>query len=260
MKFKNPPINELVIGVYFNTPLLNLRVEHIGLFWHAVRDTFPKVSQTTPIVGQAPQAAFELAPGEVYPLPRFWLTSADDTMLVQLQRNAFLLNWRKRDQVYPHYETVKTEFDRAYGVFAEFVRETVRQEFAIEATELTYINLMSADEHWSGVKEVATVIPSFRPVEVGVDGATIVDVAQTTAWSVGNDISLTAKVQTGTITADKRAVLVFELSAKGRLGAASKVEADAWFGRAHEVTGKAFRGLTSPDIQKRVWQPEPGAT
>jgi uncharacterized protein (TIGR04255 family) len=260
MKFKNPPINELVIGVYFNTPLLNLRVEHIGLFWHSVRDTFPKVSQTTPIVGQATQAAFETAPGEVYPLPRFWLTSADDAMLMQLQRNAFLLNWRKRDQVYPHYETVKSEFDRAYSVFAEFVRETVRQEFAIEATELTYINLVSAGEHWTGVNEVATVIPSFRPVDIGVDGATIVDVAQTTAWSVGKDISLTAKVQTGTITADKRAVLVLELSAKGRLGAASKAEADAWFGRAHEVTGKAFRGLTSADIQMRVWQPEPGAT
>jgi uncharacterized protein (TIGR04255 family) len=263
MKFKFPPINELVIGVYFSAPLLSLRAEHIGLFWHGIRDAFPKVSQAAPIVaqGEAAQAvAFGIAPGEIYPLPRFWLTSTDETMLVQLQRNAFLLNWRKRDQMYPHYEPVKQEFDRVYGIFAEFVRETVRQDFAIEATELTYINLIQAGQFWSGVNDVARVIPSFRPVDIGVEGTKLSDVAQTTAWTVEKDISLTAKVQTGTMTADKRAVLLFELSAKGRLGAATKAEADAWFRRAHDVTGNTFRGMTSPDIQKRVWQPEAGAS
>jgi uncharacterized protein (TIGR04255 family) len=180
-------------------------------------------------------------------------------MLVQLQRNAFLLNWRKRDQMYPHYETVKREFDRVYGIFAEFVRETVRQDFAIEAAELTYINLAQAGEYWSGVNDIARVIPSFRPVEIGLEGATLSNTTQSTVWTVANDISLTAKVQTGTMTADKRAALVFELSAKGRLGAATKAEADAWFERAHALTGRAFRGMTSPDIQTHVWQPEPGA-
>jgi uncharacterized protein (TIGR04255 family) len=261
MKFKNPPINELVIGVYFNTPLLGLRAEHIGLFWHGIRDAFPKVNQVGPIVsqGEASQAALATAPEEVYPLPRFWLSSADETMLVQLQRNAFLLNWRKRDQIYPHYDTVKREFDRVYGIFAEFLRETVRQDFAIEAAELTYINLALAGEYWTGVHDIARVIPSFRPVEISVAGATLANTTQSTVWSVAKDISLTAKVQTGTMTADKRPALVFELSAKGRLGAAAKAEADAWFERAHEVTGKAFKGMTSPDIQVRVWQPEPGA-
>lgn len=260
MKFKSPPINELVIGVYFNTLLLGLRAEHIGLFWHGIRDGFPKVSQTGPIVaqGEAFHAALATAPGEVYPLPRFWLSSTDETMLVQLQRNAFLLNWRKRDQIYPHYETVKREFDRVYGIFAEFVRETVRQDFAIEAAELTYINLAQAGDYWSGVNDIARVIPSFRPVEIGIEGATLANTTQSTTWTVADGISLTAKVQTGTMTADKRAALVFELSAKGRLGAATKVEADAWFERAHEVTGKAFRGMTSSDIQARAWQPEPG--
>jgi uncharacterized protein (TIGR04255 family) len=261
MKFKFPPINELVIGVYFNTPLLGLRAEHIGLFWHRIRDAFPKVSQTGPIVaqGEAFQAALAIAPEEVYPLPRFWLSSADETMLVQLQRNAFLLNWRKRDQTYPHYESVKREFDRVYAIFAEFVRETVRQDFAIEAAELTYINLAQVGEYWSGVNDIKRVIPSFRPVEIGVEGATLANTTQSTVWTVAKDVSLTAKVQTATMTADKRTALVFELSAKGRLGAATKSEADAWFDRAHEVTGKAFKGMTSPDIQARVWQPETGA-
>jgi uncharacterized protein (TIGR04255 family) len=263
MKFKFPPINELVIGVYFNTPLLNLRAEHIGLFWHRIRDAFPRANQAGPIVaqGEAFQAVLVPAPEEIYPLPRFWFSSADETMLVQLQRNAFLLNWRKRDQMYPHYETVKREFDRVYGIFAEFVREIVRQDFAIEAAELTYINLAEAGEYWSGVNDIARVIPTFRPVEIDIEGATLADASQSTAWTVAKDISVTAKLQTGTMTADKRPALVFELSAKCRLGAATKAEADAWFERAHEVTGRAFRGMTSPEIQASVWKPqEPGAS
>jgi uncharacterized protein (TIGR04255 family) len=261
MKFKFPPINELVIGVYFNTPLLGLRAEHIGLFWHGIHDTYPNVSQAGPIMaqGEAAQAAFAPAPEEIYPLPRFWLSSADDTMLVQLQRNALLLNWRKRDQMYPHYETVKREFDRVYGIFAEFVREKVRQDFAIEATELSYINLAQASDYWSGVNDIARVIPSFHPIGIGLEEATLADTTQSTVWRIAKDMSLTAKLRTGTTTADKRPALVFELSARGRLGAATKVEADAWFERAHEVTGRAFRGMTSQDIQSRVWQPDPGA-
>jgi uncharacterized protein (TIGR04255 family) len=260
MKFKFPPINELVIGVFFNTPLLNLRAEHIGLFWHSVRDAYPNVSQTGPIVAQGDtiQAALASAPQELYPLPRFWLSSADETMLVQMQRNAFLLNWRKRDQVYPHYDTVKREFDRVYGIFAEFMRETVRQEFAIEVAEVTYINLVHASDNWKGIGAVADVIPSFRTVDIGVEGATLADTMQSTVWRLAKDMTLSAKVQTGTTTADKRPALIFELSAKGRLGAATKAEADEWFHRAHNLTGKAFQGLTSPDIQARVWQPVEG--
>lgn len=260
MKFKFPPINELVIGVYFNTPLLSLRAEHIGLFWHQIRDAFPKVSQTVPIVahGEAFQAALESAPEEVYPLPRFWLRSADETMLVQLQRNAFLLNWRKREQTYPQYETVKREFDRVYGIFAEFVHKTVRQNFAIEAAELTYINLVQAADHWKGVGDIARVIPSFRTVEIGTGGTELVNTTQSTVWKVGSDMNLSAKVQTATTTADQQPALVFELSAKGRLGAATKVEADSWFSRAHELTGKAFKCMTSPEVQAKVWQPVDG--
>jgi uncharacterized protein (TIGR04255 family) len=195
---------------------------------------------------------------ELYPLPRFWFVSANDSMLVQVQRNAFLLNWRKRDQVYPHFATVKQDFDRLYAIFAEFARGVVGQEFAIEAAELSYINLAEAGGYWSGVGDIATVIPSFRATEIGVEGAQLMSVTETSVWRIAEDLSLTAKIRTATLKADKRPALVFELSAKGRLGSATKAEADVWFGRAHDVTGRAFRGVTSGEIQTRVWQPEPG--
>lgn len=260
MKFKHPPINELAIGVYFDGPISGLRAEHIGLFWHQIRDKFPKVNQAAPIVaGSAAQAVLAPAADEFYPLPRFWFVASDESMLVQLQRNAFLLNWRKREEVYPHYETVKNEFDRIYDIFAEFINRTVRGKFAIEAAELTYTNLAREGEYWSGINDIARIIPSFRPVEIGIDGATLTSVNHTSVWQAAENLSITAKVQTGTLTAEKRAALIFELSAKGRLRAATKAEADAWFDQAHAFTGKAFRGMTNPDIQRDIWQPESGA-
>lgn len=256
IKFKNPPINELVVGVYFNTPLLALRAEHIGLFWHTIRGEFPLVQQQGPIVSQTGGfAEMASSPEEVYPLPRFWFVTADETMLVQVQRTAFLLNWRKRDQEYPHFDKVKQDFDRLYAVFTEFLRTTVRQEFAIETAELTYINLIEAGGYWQEVNDIATVIPGFRTPEIGVGGAVLTGVTQTTAWKLAEDLNLSLKIQNAQLRANQRPALLVELSAKGRLGAAAKVEADAWFRRAHDATGQAFRGLTSREIQARIWQP-----
>jgi len=259
-KFKFPPINELAIGVYLNKPLLALRAEHVGLFWHDIRHDFPSVTQVVPIVQQseldiASSAAMAIAADEVYPLPRFWFQTGDGTMLLQVQRNAFLLNWRKRENSYPHFEAVKAEFDRRYGAFAEFARSTLGERFEIEAAELTYINLAEAGGYWPGVKDIARVIPSFRVLDVGLSDASLANASHTNAWTIAKDMSLHAKVQTAMLTADRQPALVFEVSAKGRLGAATKVEADAWFERAHVVTGDAFRCMTSPEIQQRVWQP-----
>jgi uncharacterized protein (TIGR04255 family) len=263
-KFEFPPINELAIGVYLNKPLLALRAEHVGLFWHDIRHDFPTVTQVGPIVQQsepdvASPAAMAIAADEVYPLPRFWFQSSDNTMLLQVQRNAFLLNWRKGENTYPHFQAVKAEFDRHYGAFAEFARGTLSERFEIEAAELTYINLAEAGGYWPGVNDITRVIPSFRALDVGLSEASMANASHTNSWTVAKDMSLHAKVQTAMLTANRRPALVFEVSAKGRLGAATKVEADAWFERAHVLTGNAFRSMTSPEIQQRVWQPVGGS-
>jgi hypothetical protein len=50
VKFRNPPINELVIGVYFSRELEGLRAEHVGLFWSTIRAEFPTIQQQPVIV------------------------------------------------------------------------------------------------------------------------------------------------------------------------------------------------------------------
>ena len=113
IKFKNPPINELVIALY-HLPVTEMRAQHIGIYWQRIRDRYPICEQQPPIAGNTPtELAMTLQnmAGEVYPLPRFWFSNADQPTLIQIQRNAFILNWRKgANNSYPHYEDVENNF------------------------------------------------------------------------------------------------------------------------------------------------------
>src|ERR1700760_3715241 len=95
-KFSNPPITEVVTSLYY-LPIGELRSQHIGLFWGSVRERFPFCDQQpVVIVGpNDPMPILELS-GEMSPMPRFWLHSDKHPMLIQLQRNAFMLNWRRQ--------------------------------------------------------------------------------------------------------------------------------------------------------------------
>src|SRR5580704_19342195 len=103
IKFKNPPISELVIGVYFDREIPSLRSEHVGLFWGQVREDFPNIQQqplvNAPVRQPFPQQIF--ISSESW-MPRFWLEASDGSTLMQIQKNAFLFNWRKKETDYPH--------------------------------------------------------------------------------------------------------------------------------------------------------------
>lgn len=114
--FDNPPINEVVIATYFAPPLAALRSEHIGLLWQEIRDDFPSVRQRLPT---APLVPLPIAPedAEVFPMPRYWFIAGDSINLIQVQKDALMLNWRRQDMDYPGYTRVKPAFDKYYTVF-----------------------------------------------------------------------------------------------------------------------------------------------
>ena len=145
-KFKTPPLIEVVHGVQFRPVAMN--ITHPGLFFQLVRDRYPR-AQTVPPLPPSPDPAgpigsmsfsLQLAGGEE--LPRSWFISNDDAMLIQLQSDRLLLNWRRGAQnaEYPHFEAVSAEFSRVYQLFAKFcIDENLA---AIEPTrcEMTYVN------------------------------------------------------------------------------------------------------------------------
>ena len=132
--FKSPPINEVVIATYFK-PAVELRSEHIGLFWAQIKSEFPLVRQQPPVGTEIPMG------GDVFPMPRYWFTADDGISLIQIQKNAFMFNWRRREDEYPRYHKIKPCFDKYYSLFSEFISaEVPSSEQAIDMCELTYVN------------------------------------------------------------------------------------------------------------------------
>jgi uncharacterized protein (TIGR04255 family) len=261
LKYKNPPINELIIGAYFDQPILPLRSEHIGLFWSEVRSEFPKIQQqpelALPIVG--PTLGVQIGfTDEPYPMPRFWLVSEDDSILMQIQKNAFVLNWRKRDlDEYPHFEFVKATFDKYFALYSSFIKKELEVDrLNIQIAELTYSNLIESTQYWSDPRDTPRVFPAISIPDPGIAIEGKPDFNYLTAYKLASDLTLQVAVRNGRKPTEAgKAVLVFEFRALGALGTASKIDADKWYDRAHDAIGRCFTAMTSPDIQRQYWQP-----
>lgn len=252
--FKNPPINEVVVSSYFNPPLADFRNEHIGLFWEKIKDDFPAVRQQLPV-----NIAQDIVVNEFFPMPRYWLIARDDISIIQIQKNAFMFNWRHRNgNEYPRYhEVIKPNFDRYYGLFSQFVRNEVGvDEPTIDLCELSYINVIENCEFWAKPQDTKNVIPSFSILELGIDPSDHLGFNCNYIYKVSTDLELTIAIRSGVKAQQQNApVLLFEIKASGRLGGVAKPASDEWFQRAHDSIIDCFAHMTSTDIQKEYWIP-----
>lgn len=250
IKFKNPPVNELIISTYFNPILQNLRSEHVGLFWSTLKDQFPFIAQNVPV------GNLELIAGlEVFPMPRFWLTSHDDTTLIQIQKNAFMFNWRKRDLEYPHFDSLKVAFDGYYTQFTDFLkREIDIVNPNIDICELTYINLVETCEYWQSPVDTQNVIPSFSIINFDQPSIDQPSFNCNSVYKMSENLEIRISVKSAHLANKPDSpALVFEIRAIGRLGEAQKSDADRWFEKAHAAIINCFVGMTNPDIQHKYW-------
>ena len=250
--YKRPPIVEVVLAVYLKPALLGLRNEHIGLFWQRIRDRFPIVQQNAPI------GEFQDAPHEVFPLPRYWFIAENRTYLVQLQRNALIINMRRQKEDYPHFDAVKLLFDEIFAKFSEFlILEKIVDVLNIDTCELTYVNHLAPSKHWTGPNDIGKIIPSFAPLNPGLAGAKLEGVNSINVFRIDEDLSVKLTLRTVAAGDPPQPRLIFEQRVTGRLKTGvtgEKASVDDWFGRAHDITGKCFGGLTDSDIQHRVWK------
>lgn len=131
-------------------PLPQMRQGHVGLFWAQIRDQYPKARDLQPLEpvhetfdGEGPVFTFQIS--DVPELHRAWFVSEDETLLVQVQSDRLIHNWRQvRGEPYPRFEIL-------YETFAERLRQfeavlgaagfprPVRQQ-----VEVTYINWIDA--------------------------------------------------------------------------------------------------------------------
>lgn len=122
--FDHPPVIEVAVGVHFlQLPGLNtVALVRLADMW---RERFLKVQEQPPLPPVAPGGSrlFTFEVENSPPPHRFWLLTKSESLLVQIQHDRLLLNWRKvkDDDPYPRYGQLRQEFSQLWSEFTAIV-------------------------------------------------------------------------------------------------------------------------------------------
>jgi len=157
--FASPPVVEVVIGVQFE-PMKAFRQAHVGLFWNEVRAEYPIVSDQprleTPI--ETPGAmhvgpTFKLELADTPPTHRAWFATLDESLLLQVQDDRLIHNWRHRGGGYPRFEPLLDRFWDHFTRFEGILQAVGLSPRPLQQAEVTYVNWIQAD----------SMVEFFRP-------------------------------------------------------------------------------------------------
>lgn len=259
--YDNPPVVEVAIGAQFK-PLDDLRAAHVGLYWSQVKSDFPDIDEKPPLPHTAQNLDDVITPKPLRlglsnrpELPRTWFISGSGAMLLQLQRDRFVVNWRKRsdDDKYPRFPAVKETFMKEWGGFLDFLASNEIEAPTLDLLELTYVNIVPQGNGWD---DMATIGHVFLPA----------------AWSSRSEFlrppeSMTTSmvfllpkrdgqlsVDMGPVAAEgKPKSLRISFSVTGLPKKTTDVEAfSSWFDRAREWVVRGFSDLMSPSTDE-LW-------
>lgn len=255
--YKNPPVNEVVCGMQFDSPD-KLRVTHIGLLWNEFRNKYPIIQHAPPIASEKGRILIDKATR--IPLPRVWFINKSDDQLIQFQFDRFYFNWRRKQSDYPRYDYVIKNFESVLRTIAAFFLKFELSELKPVEYELSYINHIPKGQGWNTLDDLPKIFYDF------VWGKTknrFLPNPQKVAWETGFDLPeqkghLTVNLKQATRTEDKVPVLVLELKTRGITESTKSEAIREWFDLAHEWIVRGFTDLTTSEIQK-IWEREDNA-
>lgn len=250
MKYENPPIDEIICGVLFES-ITGLRTGHLGLLW---QEFGPDFTITDDKILLGPVSDEEMNYSQLPPLPRVWFVHKDENELIQVQFNRFLHNWRKRlpDDIYPGYPTIIGNFEKYLSYLGKFLEEQDLGDITPRQYELTYTNHIFENEGWETIGDLDKVFPNFISYKGhDVFPVAIRDINWQMSFSLPDDSGqLYLSIRSARRRSDKRHLLRVELRA---INNRPHKELRNWFDAAHEVIADLFRKLISDEIQAKFW-------
>lgn len=162
-QLKAPPVIEVVCGFIFDAlpldPLL------LGTYWQQRRSDFPK-REVHPPIAEAEAVTLFRGMGPI----RSWLISDDDVFLIQIQRDRFYLNWRKRSHDYPRFSDHP---DKSPGILSRALQEFEKFQAFCQGelgsvpfpnqVDLAKIDHLIEGSHWCGLGDLAAMVPWLQP-------------------------------------------------------------------------------------------------
>lgn len=248
--YENPPIDEIVCGIRFD-PIKQLQAGHFGILWQKFRHDFP-ITEDQNLVGPVSQE--ELGSSDKFPLPRVWFIHENENELIQVQRNRFLHNWRKRrpEDKYPGYEKVVENFEKYLSCFQEFLAEENLGHLVAREYELTYIDIIPKGHGWENPGDVAKVFPNLLSLtrqSVLLNG--VQGIYCQTIFGLPNNLGqLMVSIRNAQRISDDQQIIYIEFKA---LSSGPDKPIRRWFNTAHNTIGKFLSNLVSNEIQEKFW-------
>ena len=155
---------EVACSVQFE-PIEGLHAGRLGLLWEEYRDRYPRVEEQPPLSAIREQFAeapprFGFTMQGTFPMPRVWFLTEDGQRLVQVQRDYFIVNWRRLDTgaVYPRYPVLRETLIEEIGLFQQFLEKEGLAPVRAVQTELTYVNHIDARDANGGRKSLSRIV------------------------------------------------------------------------------------------------------
>jgi uncharacterized protein (TIGR04255 family) len=260
--YERPPVIEVVCGITFK-PLEQLLAPYFGVYWEKIKEQYSFCVEKGPlppvIEGPLRRKSFEVEVFDVPPIPRIWFINQDSNELIQLQRDRFLHNWRKKDDEskYPKYKSVISEFESQLGTFSSFVSENNLGKIEPLQYELTYVNHIPQGECWSSAADLGQLVVAAN--DRVCNGKFLQEVEGfdlTATFALPNECGrLYVNLQTAVRAEDQeKKLLQLNLTARG-IGEFQRIsEMRAWFDIAHESIVRGFADLTTERAQNEIWR------
>ncbi len=163
LTLNNPPLVEVACGVYFKN-LDKLLIPHIGLLWEDFCGEFHRFEEYLPIQNlNNSQSTNPFIISSKPALPRIWFINENETSVLQIQRDLFMLNWRKTgNSDYPRFGKVYSDFKKYLETFKQFLVKNKLGSLEPVRFELGYINHIAQNQLWSKLNDLSQIFTVFN--------------------------------------------------------------------------------------------------
>ncbi len=247
--YSRPPVVEVAVGVEF-LPIDQLDTVELVRLHERWSDTYPKIELQPELPSPSRYASqLPLVLNTGVPPVRLWSLGADENLLLQVQADRLVINWRRivDDAAYPRYDSLREEFLRRWGQLHDRLVELNAPLPQVAVVEVTYVNLISYVEKSdpSSVLTFFTTVPDLPQTQT-LQVQRVAGLPSVAGIDSGGTVTLTGVTEEpGRLRLD----VVTRLNVGDQEGEASIMDA---LDRAHEVGVRTFSASTTSAVQ-RSW-------
>jgi uncharacterized protein (TIGR04255 family) len=267
-KFDAPPVVETAISVQFAS-LPGYSTSHAGWFWKEYLEKLgeepsPRWSQ----VVDAPRLEdqFErFGPEDIWGPPismkvlspsqshRTQIIRSDGERMIQVQDSRFILNWRKRADVYPSFEPLLQEFRAMLHAFESFAVEAGFGALGYNQWEIVYVDQLKKGDMWESARDWSKIFPGLSMPTARVNQLLSTgDETMSADWRfslAGQRGRMYISLRQLRIPPSNDEILNITFVGRGPVTASETWERGVEIG--HEAVNETFLAITSVEAQER---------